>query len=122
MLPLERAHLIEDLGVEGDRKAKPRSSRQVLLMAEENCRRFGVAVGELRENVTVRGIDLQSLPSGTRLALGEAVVEISGDCAPCGFVDTVRPGLQQRIAGNRGMLARVVRTGWVAVGDEVTKR
>ena len=40
--------------------------------------------GEFGENITTRGIDLVSLPLGTRLHLGsEAVVELTGLRTPC---------------------------------------
>jgi MOSC domain-containing protein YiiM len=34
-------------------------------------------------------------------------------------METIRPGLQAEIDGRRGMLARVTKTGDVAVGDEL---
>ena len=119
MIPSPSLTLIEGLGIEGDRRAKRGSSRQVLLMAEENCDLFGLAPGEVRENIVTRGIDVQALPPGTRLAIGDAVIEITKDCEPCRFIDTLRPGLQTRIAGRRGMLARVVRSGKIRVGDGI---
>jgi MOSC domain-containing protein YiiM len=121
--PMERAavlNLVEGLGIEGDAHARPRSSRQVLLMAEENCDAFGLAPGDVRENVTLRGIDLQALPAGTRLDIGGAVLEITKDCEPCAFIDSLRPGLKDRMVRRRGMLARVVRSGEIRVGDEIT--
>jgi MOSC domain-containing protein YiiM len=88
-------------------------------MAEENGDLFGVSPGEVRENIVTRGIDLQALAPGTRLAIGDAVLEITKDCPPCAFIDTVRPGLQARMEGRRGMLARVVASGEVRIGDAV---
>jgi MOSC domain-containing protein YiiM len=119
LVPAALLRLIEGVGIEGDRRAKPGSSRQVLLMAEENCDAFGLAPGEVRENIVTRGIDVQALPPGTRLEIGSAVIEITKDCEPCGFMETVRPGLQARSVGRRGMLARVVRSGEIRVGDEI---
>ena len=121
-LPLQPApeiRLVEDIGVEGDRKARAGSKRQVLLMTEENCEAFGLKPGMVRENITTRGIDLQSLPPGTRVEVGGAVIEITQDCEPCAFIDSLRPGLQPEIEGRRGMLARVTRSGIVRVGDDV---
>lgn len=114
--------LVEGLGIEGDHHARPRSSRQVLLMAEENCDAFGLGPGEVRENVVTRGIDLQNLPAGTLLEIGTATVEITKDCEPCSFIDGIRPGLRVRMQRRRGMLARVVRGGEIRVGDEITLR
>jgi MOSC domain-containing protein YiiM len=118
MVPSSSLTLVEGVGIRGDRSAG-RRSRQVLLMAEENCDAFGLSPGEVRENVTTRGLDVQALPPGTRLRIGDAVLEITKDCEPCRFIDSLRPGLQARIAGRRGMLARVVRSGEIRVGDEI---
>jgi MOSC domain-containing protein YiiM len=119
LVPCEKLRLIEGLGIEDDCHRRPGSSRQVLLMAAENCAVFGLAPREVRENLVTRGLDLQSLPSGTRLRAGGAVLEITKDCAPCPFIDTLRPGLRTRITGHRGMLARVVATGTVRRGDRI---
>jgi MOSC domain-containing protein YiiM len=40
-------------------------------------------------------------------------------CDPCHLMEEIRPGLQAELEGRRGMLARVVQTGSVAVGDEL---
>ena len=56
-------------------------------MAEENCDAFGLVPGEVRENLTLRGVDLQALPAGTRLEIGGAAREITKDCEPCAVID-----------------------------------
>ncbi len=119
MVPLEALRLADGLGIEGDSHAKPGSARQVLLMAEENCDLFGLAPGEVRENLVTRGIDLQALAPGTKLAIGTATLEITQDCTPCAFIDALRPGLRARIAGRRGMLARVASGGEIHKGDAI---
>ena len=121
-VPVPSVTLLEGLGIEGDRHRKPGGSRQVLLMSEENCDAFGLAPGEVRENIVTRGLDLQALPAGTRLEIGGAALEITKDCEPCGFIDSLRAGLRARMVRRRGMLARVVRTGEIRVGNEITLR
>src|SRR5688572_24919208 len=91
--PAPALRLIDGLGIDGDCHARRGGSRQVLLMAEENCDAFGLAPGEVRENIVTRGLDLQALPAGTRLEIGGAALEITKDCEPCAFIDTLRPGL-----------------------------
>lgn len=120
MVPSPSIRVIEDRGVEGDHHARPRSSRQVLLMAEENCDAFGLSPGEVRENIVTRGLDLQNLVPGTLLEIGAAALEITKDCEPCSFIDRLRPGLRAKMERRRGMLARVVRGGEIRVGDEIT--
>ena len=40
-------------------------------------------------------------------------------CDPCQRMDELRDGLRAELEGKRGMLARVVESGEVAVGDEI---
>lgn len=119
MRRLRKAMLVAGLGVEGDRRAKRGSARQVLLVAIEHVRALGVRPGDLRENVATRGIDLQSLPSGSRLRLGEAVVELTKPCGPCAKLNRVRDGLMRDSRGRRGVLARVIRGGTLRIGTAV---
>jgi MOSC domain-containing protein YiiM len=40
-------------------------------------------------------------------------------CDPCHRMDELRDGLRAELEGKRGMLARIVESGEVAVGDSV---
>jgi len=105
-------------GLEGD-AAFGRERRQVLLVGQSSLSDFHLQPGMLRENVTLTGLVLDDLAEGTRLEMGEAILEIAGDCEPCGQMEALRPGLREAIRGRRGKLARVVRSGAVRVGDAV---
>ncbi len=120
--PMEtRSHVVArtDFGFEGDAHARPGSKRQVLLIESETLEEFSVAPGALKENITTAGIPLAELAPGSRLRVGEVMLEITMECAPCSFVDTVQAGLQARLQRRRGMLARVLESGSVRVGDAV---
>jgi len=123
MSPVDSATFIEGFGIEGDRhavKSGARTVRQVLLMDEDTLEGFGLGIGQVRENVTVRGIDLHEVSAGQRLALGDdVVVEITQFCAPCERMEEVRPGLREELFEQRGMLATVISGGAVNVGDQV---
>ena len=123
MNPVDSATFIEGFGIEGDRhavKSGARTVRQVLLMDEDTLEGFGLGIGQVRENVTVRGIDLHEVPAGQRLALGDdVIVEITQFCAPCERMEEVRPGLREELFEQRGMLATVISGGAVNVGDQI---
>jgi MOSC domain-containing protein YiiM len=109
--------LLAGLGVEGDahlgatirhrhrarRNAALPNLRQVHLIHAElhdelRAAGFAVAEGEMGENVTTRGVDLLSLPSGTRLRLGDAaVVEVTGLREPCVQLNRYRKGLVKAV-------------------------
>jgi MOSC domain-containing protein YiiM len=66
-------------------------------------RGFVVHPGEMGENVTTRGVDLLSLPVGTRLHLGAAaVVELTGLRNPCAQLDRIHPGLMAAVLDRDG--------------------
>ncbi len=119
MKALDSARAIEDYGLEGDRHAHSGGKRQVLLMDQETLTEFGLAAGMVKENITTQGIDFRSLTPGTRLRVGDAVLEVTVSCEPCGRMDQIRPGLREALEGQRGMLARVVGGGTLRVGDPI---
>jgi len=140
--------LAAGLGVEGDAHAgvtvKHRSRvardptspnlRQVHLIHAElfeelRATGFSVAPGELGENVTTRGIDLLSLPTGTRLHIGAgAVVEVTGLRNPCVQIDRFQKGLMAAMLDRNpdgtlvrksGVMSIVLAGGDVAPGDAI---
>jgi MOSC domain-containing protein YiiM len=120
MEPLESARVFENEGVEGCAHRRG-GKRNVLFVAAEDLEALGVAPGAVKENFTVRGVDVMSWPVGHRLAVGDAEFEISMVCDPCENMEKIRPGLQAELEGRRGMLAKVTKTGRVTVGDEIRR-
>lgn len=146
--PREEVTIIAGLGVEGDahsgatvkhrsRVARDPSQpnlRQVHLIHSELFDEVAdhghtVRPGDLGENITTRGIDLLTLPMGTRLRLGaEAVVEITGLRNPCYQIDNFQPGLLAQMVskdedGNiirkAGVMSIVISGGVVRPGDPI---
>jgi len=103
-------------GLEGD-VAFGRASRQVLLVAQPTLEAFGLQPGQIRENITLDGGPISDTPAGTRIRIGETILEVTGDCAPCDQIEAIRPGLREAIRGWRGILARVEKGGSIRVGD-----
>ncbi len=119
MSSVQEAQAVENLGLEGDRYAKPGSKRQVLLFEAEVLRDLDLPPGSARENILVEGFPLTRCSVGTRLRFGEAVLEVTQECEPCRRLEEVRPGLRELLNGRRGMLARVLHGGRISVGDPV---
>ena len=91
----------------------------MLFVSKEHLDSVGVDPGAIRENLTVDGADVQEWPIGQRVRAGEAVFEITMVCDPCQRMDDLRQGLRAELDGKRGMLARIVESGEIAVGDDV---
>jgi MOSC domain-containing protein YiiM len=115
----EKATAVAGHGLEGDAHARPGSKRQVLLVSADHLRAVAVEPGTIKENLTVEGADVQAWRVGQRVAVGGAVFEVTMECDPCELMDAIRPGLRAELEGRRGMLARVLETGPVSVGDEL---
>ena len=109
---------VAGFGLRGD-ASFGRRSRQVLLMDLETLDEFGLAPGDVRENITTQGLNLSVLPPKSVLRVGPALLETSGECYPCSQLDDLREGLQQAISGRRGVLANFLEGGTISVGDRI---
>lgn len=116
MVPVQQCTAVAEKGLVGD-VSFGRSSRQVLLMDLETLQNFNLLPGDVRENLTISGLSLDDV---SRLKVGEALLEITDECAPCAFLDELRPGLREQIRGRRGVLARVERGGQIRIGDPIS--
>lgn len=121
--PVESAMATPD-GIEGDVHAGGSPKRQVLLVDRGDAGAVGLRPGDLREQLTVDLPGLMGLAPGTRLRIGEAMLEVTGVCEPCTHIGADLGAadpedLRDRLRGRRGMLARVVEPGLVRVGDPV---
>jgi len=114
----ESRRAIAGEGLEGCAHANP-PRREVLFVSKEHLDSVNVEPGSIRENITVDGDDVQQWPIGQRVRAGSAEFEITMVCDPCHRMDELRDGLRGELDGKRGMLARVVESGEVAVGDEI---
>jgi len=140
--------LIEGHGVEGDAhhgvtdqhrshvKRDPTlpNLRQVHLIHAELLdeladKGFRILPGHMGENVTTRGLDLLSLPRGTKLHIGpEAVIELTGLRNPCSQLDGIRKGLMAatldkdadgNLIRKAGVMSIVLTGGDIRPGDAV---
>jgi MOSC domain-containing protein YiiM len=118
------AVLEADRGLQGDAHAAP-GKRQVSLLGVESIRKMqskGVAVkpGDFAENITTEGIELFSLPIGTRMRLGQAalgeVTQIGKKChTKCEIFQLVGDCVMPR----EGIFIRVLAGGEVRPGDTI---
>ena len=119
-----RGLLVEGHGLEADAHAGD-WHRQVSLLAEESVRKIremglDVGPGDFAENITTRGINLVSLPVGTRLAVGSGplleVTQIGKECHDrCAIYQQVGDCVMPR----EGIFARVLKGGHVQTGDPI---
>jgi MOSC domain-containing protein YiiM len=137
--------LIAGHGIEGDAHAGPfvkhrylarrdpgaANMRQVHLIPIEllhDLREGGYDIepGDLGENVTTVGIDLETLPLDTELRIGGGTLRLTGLRTPCVLIDRFKSGLKARLIVPRsqppfraGVMAIVTGGGIVAPGDAI---
>lgn len=117
--------LEEDYGLVGDAHADCCSHRQVSLLAMESIdkmRRLGFEVGpgDFAENLTTEGLELASLPVGTRLAIGDGLLlEVTQIGKECHRGCAIFQEIGKCIMPKEGIFTRVLRGGPVRTGDEI---
>ena len=116
--------LIENFGFEGDAHAG-KWNRQVSLLAAESIEKAkngptnGLCHGVFAENITTEGIELYTLPVGTRLKVGEGVLEISQIGKECHAGCAISKLVGQCVMPREGVFAVVIKGGKVYAGDVI---
>ena len=127
MITVESAAITTADGLQGDFTDGGRTKeRQVTLIQQEHLAavasmlgRESLDAGPTRRNIVVRGINLRALMHA-RFRIGSAVLEGTGDCAPCSLMEeNLGPGGYNAMRGHGGLCAKVIEDGEIRVGDEV---
>ena len=123
--PVAKGVLKEDYGLVGDAHADCCTHRQVSLLATESIDKmrrsgFDVGPGDFAENLTTEGIDLLSLPVGTRISIGgEIVLEITQIGKDCHTGCAIYRQIGKCIMPKEGVFTKVIKGGLVNVGDTI---
>ena len=118
------APAIRGHGLEGDAHAGP-WHRQVSLLAWESIEKMRakgleVGCGDFAENLTTEGMELVSLPLGTKLRVGDEVMlevtQIGKEChSRCAIYEQAGDCVMPR----EGIFASVLQGGTIAVDDAI---
>jgi MOSC domain-containing protein YiiM len=120
------ARLLVEHGLEGDAHAEG-GIRQVSLLSLASINKMvaagaKVAPGDFAENLTIEGLEVMSLPVGTRLKVGQVKLEITQIGKTCHKGCAIRELVGDCVMPREGVFARVLTEGVVRPGDiiEVT--
>jgi len=121
--PVERVELRQNHGIVGDAHAGE-WHRQVSLLARESIAKMqamGLTVdaGDFAENITTSGIDLVSLPIGTRLVVGDTLLEVTQIGKECHTRCAIYYQAGDGVMPKEGIFARVISGGEVSPGDSI---
>lgn len=130
---IDRAYLKPDWGIESDAHSGE-WHRQISLLAMESMEKLAATMpeelfmsadhkfqpGDFAENLTTRGIELYTIPIGTRLKVGdEALLEVTQIGKECHVGCAIRELVGDCIMPREGIFAKVIKGGWVRPGDEI---
>ncbi|NWG03752.1 MAG: MOSC domain-containing protein [Syntrophaceae bacterium] len=117
-----RGFLKKGHGLVGDSHAG--TEKEVSLLAKESiqklCQETGISAesGSFAENITTQGIDLTSMPIGSRLKVGEAVLQVIQIGKDPSQAHTYHyQGYS--ILPKEGVFCKVIKSGEVKMGDSI---
>lgn len=122
--PVPAVTLKENYGIVGDSHAA-NWHRQISLLADESVDKMRakgavLQAGDFAENILTKGVDLKSLPVGTRIVIGECELEVTQIGKECHNDCEIRRMTGQCVMPTEGIFAIVIKGGSVQPGDAVT--
>ena len=121
---VESVRAVAGKGLEGDRhfhEDGAPAGQAITLVDAECVEDVGLQPGETRRQLTVRGVDVNTLV-GKRFRVGE--VECLGVelCEPCAHLEKMtRPGIIKDLAHRAGINADILVSGVIRVGDDIVE-
>ena len=122
--PVEQGEFIENFGLKGDAHGGD-WHRQVSLLAQESINKAiamgaeGLNAGKFAENITTEGIELHTLPIGTRLEINGVLLEVTQIGKECHQKCAIFHKLGDCIMPREGIFAKVIKGGIIKPGDEI---
>ncbi len=119
--PVPEVSVKENFGISNDAHSGD-WHRQISLLALESIRKMqekglDVNAGDFAENITTEGIDLPSLPIGTRLEIGETLNEVTQIGKECHTRCAIYHQAGDCVMPREGIFVRVLRGGVIKAND-----
>ncbi len=114
---------LDHKGVVSDKFYGKERQRSVLLTSIESyaiAQKEGIEMphGSLGENILI-DYNPYLLDPGSRLRIGDALLEISQPCTICDHLSAIDPVLPQLLCSDRGIFAKVIEEGEIREGDTI---
>ncbi len=121
--PVCEVSIRENHGIVGDAHAGD-WHRQISLLAMESINKMrdkglDVTTGDFAENITTEGIELPSLPIGTRLAIGETLTEVTQIGKECHTRCAIYHQAGDCVMPREGIFVKVIRGGTIRCDDRI---
>lgn len=121
---VDQGECIVDFGIKGDAHGG-NWHRQISLLGVESIekmRALGIEdliSGSFAENITTQGIELNTLPVGTKLVIAEVILEITQIGKECHHKCAIYNKVGECIMPTEGIFAKVTQGGIIKPGDEI---
>lgn len=122
--PVEEIRLVPQLGIPGDAHAGD-WHRMLSMLSAESVRKlqakiaFPLLPGAFAENVLVDGLEVYTLPVGTKLRVGSALCEVTQIGKECHADCAIRQQAGDCVMPREGIFLRVLGEGTARAGDEI---
>lgn len=122
--PIEKGYFAVDHGLKGDAHAG-NWHRQVSLLGNESIDKMRnrgfrkLEAGNFAENITTEGIVLYELPVGTKLKVGETLMEVTQIGKECHKGCAIREKTGDCVMPREGIFTKVLTPGWIKAGDTI---
>ena len=121
---IEKGYFEVDCGLKGDAHAG-NWHRQVSLLGMESINKMkntgilDLETGSFAENITTEGIVLFELPVGTKLKIGETLMEVTQIGKECHLGCAIREKTGDCVMPREGIFTKLISSGWIKPGDEI---
>lgn len=79
-----------------------------------------VQFGDFAENITLDGMEVSNLPIGTKLKIGETILEVTQIGKACtNKACAIRKQVGTCVMPTEGIFAQVINSGLVKIGDSI---
>lgn len=121
--PVDKIEVKRNLGIPGDAHAG-NWHRQISLLASESVDKMkksypDIPIGAFAENILTEGIPLSSLSVGTKLSVGNALLEITQIGKECHQDCAIRKQVGDCVMPREGVFAIVITDGTIQSGDPI---
>lgn len=121
--PVDCIDLKINHGIVGDAHAGD-WHRQISLLADESVdkmRSTGIdlSAGDFAENILTQGVELKTLPIGTKINIGNAVIEVTQIGKECHNDCEIKKITGKCVMPTEGIFAKVITEGTIKAGDSI---